>query len=298
MTTLIDARSPAEYLQGHIPGAINMPLLDNDQRAQVGLCYKQKGHKKAVELGFDLVGPKMGTLIRSAHYLTPPFTIYCWRGGLRSNTLTWILSTAGFPCSTRDGGYKRYRRETLDELARPRKIQLLDGLTGCGKTELLVAMQEQGKQVLNLEEIANHRGSAFGAIGMDPQPTNEHFENCIAAALINTDPTQTLWIENESRFIGKLKIPDPLFNLMQHAPATVIEKTREERLARIIQDYGSASQETLMECVEKLQKKLGGQRTKQITELIQNNELSAAFSLLLDYYDHAYTHSQRKGVLV
>lgn len=291
MTTLIDARSPAEYAQGHIPGAINIPLLDNEERAQVGLCYKVKGHNAAVELGFDLVGPKTGQLIRAVRKLGGPFTIYCARGGLRSSSLNWILSTAGISCSTYEGGYKRYRRSVLEEIARPRNIQLIGGLTGCGKTDLLKKMRAQHEQVLDLEDLANHRGSVFGGIGMKPQPSYEQFENNIATVLAKTDPAKPLWIEDESRFIGLLQIPASLFQLMQQAPLTTIEKKREERLERIIQDYGNAAPDALIQSVEKIRKKLGGERTKKIKEFIESQNLYSAVSLLLEYYDKAYIHS-------
>lgn len=292
--TLVDVRSPAEYLQGHIPSSINIPLLNDSERILVGTCYKKQGQHAAVELGFDLVGHKMGAFIRSAKQLTSPLKIYCWRGGLRSRTMQWILQTAGIPCQIIPGGYKLFRRAALEELKKTRSIRILAGLTGSGKTETLLTMMNQGEQVLHLEALANHRGSAFGGIGMGLQPTCEHFENLIAVSLCDTSPELPLWIEDESRLIGTCKIPDALYEQMKEAPLTIIEKNKEERLQRILNEYGSASSETLIECVGHIKKKIGGQREAAIKSMILNRDVKSAFSLLIDYYDEKYSYTIEK----
>jgi tRNA 2-selenouridine synthase len=174
---ILDVRSPAEYLQGHIPGAKSLPLLSDEERAKVGICYKQQGRETAVELGFEIVGPKCADFITQAKHLAPDkiVRLYCWRGGMRSESMAWLLERAGFHVTLLTGGYKAFRRWGRSLFQIPQNIIILAGMTGTGKTEILKALAAKGEQILDLEQLANHRGSSYGSLGQLPQPTNEQF---------------------------------------------------------------------------------------------------------------------------
>jgi len=286
-----DVRSPGEYSQGRIPGAINLPLFTNEERAEVGTKYKQCGKDAAVELGLGLVGPKLASFVATAKRECPNTVakVHCWRGGMRSSSMAWLLSTAGFKTVTLRGGYKAFRKWVLQKLSQPLNLLVLGGLTGAGKTAILHALREKGEQILDLEDLACHRGSAFGVMGQ--QPTNEQFENEIAIALQSLDLSRQIWVEDESRMIGRCKVPDALFAAMRQQPLVMLERPKSERVAKLLADYSQAPRQSLIEAVERLQRRLGGARSKQIIQLIHENQLPQAVELLLDYYDAAYRHS-------
>lgn len=297
--TRIDARSPSEYRQGRIPDAVNIPLLNDEQRAAVGTCYKREGQNAAVELGFELAGPQFAAMVKEAKKLEPPLTIYCWRGGLRSKTLAWILNTAGLQADVFEGGYKRFRRSALESLELIRPIHLLGGLTGSGKTEQLHLLAEKGEQVLDLEHLASHRGSSFGTIDMPAQPSCEQFENEIAIRWSGFDPNRPVWIEDENRTIGKCRIPDALFHQMQDARFFWHEVSKEKRLERLLKEYGSAKIEELIAATERLSRRLGSERTRDIVGMLERNKIKEAFEKLQDYYDKAYQHNmQRRKIAI
>ncbi|NET33371.1 MAG: tRNA 2-selenouridine(34) synthase MnmH [Cyanothece sp. SIO1E1] len=289
---ILDVRSPGEYAQGHLPGAKSLPLLSDTERAQVGTCYKQQGRDQAVELGFAIVGPQFVRLIQQAKALAPDQRVYlyCWRGGLRSNAVAWVLETAGMQVSVLVGGYKAFRRWVRSTLALPRKILLLGGMTGTGKTDILRAIAAQGAQMLDLEQLANHRGSSYGALGLPPQPSTEQFENLIAMRWAKLNPQAPVWIEAESRRIGICRIPEELFKQMEQAIAVEIIRPLSERLSLLVEIYGSASADALVAATERIRKRLGGLRTQQAIQLIQQGQLAAAFAILLDYYDRTYRY--------
>lgn len=297
---VIDVRTPAEYESGHIPGAINMPLFSNDERAMVGTIYKQIGKDEAVEKGLELVGPKMATFVKQAKQISQkrPLFIHCWRGGMRSGSMAWLLETAGLKCFLLQGGYKAYRA-SFETLLNSHQWQfiVLGGPTGCGKTSILKALHNNGEQVLDLEGLANHKGSAFGAMGQAPQPTNEQFENDIHEVMRSFDPEKRIWVEGESRTIGHNFIPLKLFPLLEAANIVEIEMPLEQRLNRLVAEYASFEPIRLMEAFLKIQKRLGGLRTQQaIAHLLENNYRDAA-EIALQYYDKSYAHTldQRKG---
>jgi tRNA 2-selenouridine synthase len=298
---LLDVRSESEFFQGRIPGAVNVPLLDDETRKEVGITYKQQGKNAAVEKGFELTGGKFHTFIRTvqSYLATQPQTanfkpqtalLYCWRGGMRSGIMSWLLETAGIRTILLKGGYKSYRRWALQQIETERKIIVLGGKTGSGKTFLLNRLKESGEQVLDLEALANHRGSAFGAIGMEPQPRQEHFENLIAFELGKTNPNQTLWIENESRRVGSLKVPDSLFNHMLAAPLVEIVLSYEERINRIDAEYGKFPVEELKANTIKLERSLGGGRMKEAVQLLEENKIREWIKMMLEYYDKTYEY--------
>ena len=291
---IIDARSENEYLHAQIPGAINIPLLNNEHRHLVGTCFKQEGREAAVRLGFELVGPLFSSFVKIVDELNPAnkeVFVYCWRGGMRSGIMTWILSMAGYKTTTLKGGYKAFRRYVFEELAKPKKMVILGGHTGTGKTILLKALHKAGQQTIDLEGLAYHRGSAFGAIGLPPQPTNEHFENMLAMQWRQIDPNKIVWLESESRSIGRIKIPDQIYPAFNSAPIVEINMSFERRIKNILVDYGSFPKQELADCTRKIEKRLGNLRMKECLAALEENRMEDWVSLLLIYYDKLYSHS-------
>jgi tRNA 2-selenouridine synthase len=289
---LVDARSEGEFAQSHIPGAINIPILNNAERIQVGTLYKQAGPEKATLKGFELVGPRFHLIQREAlrNFPNKKVMLYCWRGGMRSQILSWLLTQVGFEVYRLAGGYKTYRTFTFNEVRKPYPLLVLGGKTGAAKTVLLQKLKERGEQVVDLEGLANHKGSSFGAIGLPGQPTVEQFENLLAEQLRKIQPDRAIWVENESRRIGRIILPDPFFLQMTQSPRIEIEKTDTERIAHIAREYAGLDQVELTDAVLRLQKRLGGDRTNQAVEAIQANQPEIWIPILLQYYDKTYSY--------
>ena len=289
---LVDARSEGEFAQSHIPGAINIPILNNAERIQVGTLYKQAGPEKATLKGFELVGPRFHLIQREAlrNFPNKKVMLYCWRGGMRSQILSWLLTQVGFEVYRLAGGYKTYRTFTFNEVRKPYPLLVLGGKTGSAKTVLLQKLKERGEQVVDLEGLANHKGSSFGAIGLPAQPTVEQFENLLAEQLRVMHPHQAIWAENESRRIGRIILPDPFYLQLTQSPRIEIEKTDQERIAHIGSEYAALDREELSAAVLRLQKRLGGDRTKQALEAIQTNQPEIWIPILLQYYDKTYSY--------
>lgn len=295
---ILDVRSPGEYAQGHIPGAVSFPLFSDDERAQVGTCYKQVGRDEAVELGFEIAGPKCASFIRAAKELAPErhLRLHCWRGGMRSGGLGWILETAGFTVHTLDGGYKAYRGWVRQVLATPKPMIILGGMTGTSKTLILQELAHLGEPVIDLEHLANNRGSSYGALMLPPQPSTEHYENLLAAEWVRFNGDRPIWLEAESRRVGTCRIPDELFLQMMAAPTVEVTRSVEERLDLLVSIYGEADPEELVVATQRIQKRLGGQRTQAAVAFIQAGDLRSACAIILDYYDRTYRHDlERRG---
>lgn len=291
---IIDVRTPAEFLQGRIPGAVNLPLFSNEERVIVGTAYKQQGQFPATELGIGLVGPRMVDMVKQARELVgdaPLAKVHCWRGGMRSQAVATLLQSCGIRAVTLQGGYKTFRRWCLDVLDRPKEVAIVGGMTGSGKTRILEELKLQGEQVVDLEALAVHRGSAYGQVPEQEQPSTEQFENSIAWEWAQVDGERTVWIEDESRLIGKCKLPEGLFSQMQKAPLYIVERPRSERMSILEQDYKELNREYLLESTQRIEKRLGGEITKRIRELIEAGDYEPAGHLALDYYDKAYRHS-------
>jgi tRNA 2-selenouridine synthase len=289
---LLDTRSPGEYQQGRIPGALNLPLFTNEERAQVGTCYKHQGQAAAVELGLAIVGPKLVTFVQTAKQLAQgqPVRLHCWRGGMRSSSMAWLLETAGFEVTVLVGGYKAFRQWVRATLATPKPIVTLGGMTGTGKTQMLYALAQQGEQILDLEALANHRGSSYGALGLTTQPSDEQFANEIAIQWQYFSAQQPLWIEAEGRRIGLCRVPDEIFRSMLRAPIVQLERDRTERIALLEATYETIDREELIAATTRLTRKLGGQQTQIAIDQIRQGHLAAAIDIVLDYYDKAYRY--------
>ena len=294
---ILDVRTPAEYEQGHIPGALNFPLFSNEERAEVGTLYKQVSRESALLRGLEFVGPRMAAMVRQAGDLAPDGEVFvhCWRGGQRSESVAWLLQTAGFRASVLEGGYKAFRRYVLDTLgAPPHALLVLGGPTGSGKTELLQKMQDQGAQVIDLEGLARHKGSAFGSLGEDDQPSTEQFENDLYARLASLDPARPVWIEHESRGIGRVFLPDLFWRYLMNSPLILVDPGREARLEHAVSVYGHFEPVELKACFSRIQNRMGGQHVKAALEAIDRGDIRQAASLALDYYDKTYSHHLQK----
>ena len=289
---ILDVRSPGEYAQGHLPGAVSFPLFSDEERALVGTCYKQQGKDAAIELGLELVGPRMADLVKKAKVLAPErlVRVHCWRGGMRSGSVGWLLATNGLEVTLLAGGYKAFRHWVRDTLALPRPIIVVGGMTGTGKTDILHALRELGEQVLDLEGLANHRGSSYGALMLPPQPSTEQYENLIAEQWLGFDPQRPVWIEAESRRVGICCVPPEIMNQMEAAPTLEVLRSESERLDILVQVYGAADPAQLVAATERLRKRLGGLRTQAAVDHIKRGELAAAAAIILTYYDRTYRH--------
>ena len=285
-----DVRTPAEFEQGHICDACNIPLFSNEDRVKVGTTYKQQGREPAILLGFDLVGDKWSGFIRQALEIAPKkkIKLHCWRGGMRSGAMAWALDLYGFNVFLLEGGYKTYRRWVLEKFSHKLNINILGGLTGSGKTKVLYELKTAGEQVIDLEDLAQHQGSAFGSMNRMVQPTQEQFENNLATRLNGLDQQQPVWIEDESITIGKRFIPNSLFHQMREARVIALTIPLEARVNFLVDEYGKLDKDFLKACTEKIGKRLGPEQTKGAVTAIEDNRMADFIRTVLVYYDKTY----------
>ena len=317
---VFDVRSPGEYLHAHIPGAINLPLFTDEERKVVGTAYKQESKQVAIKIGLDYFGVKMRSMVEEAERHTAEFykttkksndqappsggggstaLVHCWRGGMRSAGVAWLLDLYGFKVYTLIGGYKVYRKWVQAQFEKEYAFKIIGGYTGSGKTLVIQQLAQQQQNIIDLEALANHKGSAFGALGEEPQPKQEMFENLLAKKLVdvsskitdssnNDQLSSNIYLEDESQRIGNLQIPMPLWFTMRKCPVYFLDIPFEERLNYITEEYGKFKTEQLVNAIIRIQKRLGGLETKNaITRLLENNH-KACFSILLTYYDKLY----------
>ncbi len=293
---MVDVRTAAEFENGHIPGAQNLPIFSNEERVVVGTKYKRAGKDSAVLLGLELVGPKLARFVRQAKKIAPEkkILIHCWRGGMRSGSMAWLFETAGFTVYLLKGGYKAYRAYNRELFADKVEIIILGGMTGSGKTEVLHEMMEAGHQVLDLEGVANHKGSVFGALGQADQPTNENFDNELAQIWSGFDYSRPIWIEDESNAVGTVWINDVLFLKMRNADVISMDIPKEERIKRLVKEYACFDISELKELVLKIEKRLGGLNVNNAFESLDKGDFHTVADITLTYYDKAYLHGQQK----
>lgn len=288
---LLDVRSPAEYARGHIPGAVNLPLFSDAERAQVGALYKSQGRDAAVLHGLALSGPRLAALAREAFALAGPgreLALYCSRGGMRSASFAWLCSLAGLRARVLQGGYKAFRRHVLHVLQKPQPLWVLGGKTGAGKTEALHRLAAMGARVIDLEGLARHRGSAFGAHADAEQPSCGHLENCLAVALGQCGPAHPVWVEDECENLGTVNLPQVFFRQLRASPLVALEAPEQARLARVLDEYGGIPAKRMGECLDRIKKRLGGLAHKQAQACLAAGDLAGLARILLDYYDRAY----------
>ena len=242
-SAVVDARSPGEFALDHLPGAVNWPSLNDEERALVGTEYKQVSPFAARKRGAALVARNIAAHIERELADAPKQwqpLVYCWRGGQRSGALALVLGQIGFRVHLLEGGYRAYRRAVVDALdALPVRFEfrVLCGATGSGKSRLLTALAERGEQVLDLEALANHRGSVLGLVPGSPQPTQKQFDSRLWAALTRFDPTRTVWIESESKKVGEVRVPEALVQRMRAAPCVRVEMGIDARVRLLMADY-------------------------------------------------------------
>ncbi|HEY4149830.1 MAG TPA: tRNA 2-selenouridine(34) synthase MnmH [Chitinophagaceae bacterium] len=309
---VLDVRSPGEYTKANIPGAWSLPLFSDEERKITGTAYKQESKEAAVKIGLAFFGKKMVQLLEEAEKIiaqhTPPgpaaatgkektVIVHCWRGGMRSAGVAWLLDLYGFKVYTLQGGYKSFRRWCVLQFTRKYPFKIIGGYTGSGKTGMLNVLKEKGHNVIDLEALAHHKGSVFGHLGEAAQPTQEMFENGLALALSETAPGKDTWLEDESMRIGKVTIPVTLFNQLQKSPVYFFEIPFDQRLNCIVESYGRFEKEQLTESILKLKKRLGGLATKTALLFLEAGDRPGCFSILLRYYDKYYLKSlaQKNG---
>ncbi len=298
----IDMRSPSEFANGAIPGAINVPLLDDVERGEVGTIYKLTGPDAAKQQGLALVSAKLPALvasIREQYKSGRTVVVYCWRGGMRSKSVVGILDIMGIPAFQLSGGYKGYRRYVLDALAafelKPAVVTLC-GSTGVGKTTLLALLAERGVPVIDLEKLANHRGSAFGGVGLGKPATAQNFDALILHELIRFNEAPYIVVECESKRVGNVYVPEALFAAMRQGPKILARADVETRVTRLVDEYVDLygrRQDEIRASLLSLNKRLGGAKTQQLLAALAAGEVREVVrTLLVEYYDPLYGYEQ------
>ncbi len=300
---IVDVRSPSEFRQGHLPGAINIPLFSDTERDRIGKSYKKESRLKAILNGLKVTLPNVTEVLEiivqtttKSQETNKSLGIYCWRGGMRSSAFAWLARTIGINTYLLEGGYKSYRKWVLNQFEFDLPIRLIGGKTGTRKTELLNYINKENIYVIDLEGIANHRGSSFGSLGMEEQPTTQQFENILAESLddFHKNSAIEIWLEAESSNLGKCRIPNSLYIKMKRAPILEIIKTKNERVKNLVNVYSKNSQTDLKDAVNRISKRLGPQRTKEALTAIEKKEWTKACKAMLDYYDKCYEYELKK----
>lgn len=292
---LLDVRSPAEFESGHIPGAISFPLFSDTERAEVGTLYKQAGKEDAIKRGLEIIGPKMRAMIEQAESLeSKSFRVHCWRGGMRSQSVAWLLETYGFDVQLLENGYKAYRHAINEFFGSELNLIVLGGYTGTKKTDILHVLKETGEQVIDLEGLAGHQGSSFGNIMSKTQPSTEHFHNLLYTSAKGFDKERPIWIEDESLMIGRCALPQSLYELKQRSPHIIIDLPIDERLDYLVSDYGKAEAALLIKATEGIRKRLGHEQADATIAFIQEGNMKEAARNVLGYYDKNYQYGRDK----
>jgi tRNA 2-selenouridine synthase len=293
---VIDVRSPSEFTAGHIPGAINIPLFNDDERASVGTLYKKDGRIPAILEGLRLSGPSLAGKLQTALSAAREgkILVHCWRGGMRSEAMAWLFAQGGIETEILEGGYKSYRHHILESLGSRRKMIVLGGMTGSSKTHILRFLKQMGEQVIDLEGLANHKGSAFGSLGQEPQPSTEHFANMLFQEWNELDDKLPVWLEDESRNIGSVFMPENFYLNMQDTPAIVLMMDVNTRMPRLLREYSGFPASELSSSLLKISKRLGGGNTNIALNAVQSGDIKQAIEIALDYYDKAYLYGLKK----
>ena len=301
---VIDARSPAEYAQDHLPGALNWPTLDDAERASIGTEYKQASPFAARKRGAVLAARNIASHIeRHAQELARDWhpLVYCWRGGQRSGALATVLDAIGFQVHVLEGGYREFRRAVLDDLERlpaAYDFRVLAGRTGSGKSRLLAALAAQGAQVLDLEALACHRGSVLGPLPGRPQPSQRALETALWQALRSLDATRPVWAESESRTIGRLRVPEALLARLRAAPCVALEMELEARVALLMADYDHYVHDDEAFCarLDALRELRGAATVARWQALARAGQHAEAVrELLQQHYDPIYERSMQRN---
>lgn len=295
---IIDVRSPSEYAHAHCPNSVSIPLFNDEERKIVGTTYKKQSREEAIKIGLDYYGPKMKEFVNQVEGLlnersSKTVVVYCWRGGMRSAAVAWLLDLYGFQVYQLIGGYKSFRNWVLEQFQQSHNLLILSGHTGSGKTAILHELNTKNQFVIDLEALAGHKGSAFGNLKHTPQGSNEFFENKLALELFKIQQENSnnavIWLESESSRIGDVSIHPSFFSQMKQSKRISISIPFEERLNYIVEEYGTENKQELIAAVERIRKKIGGLEAQKAIDFLQNDDVKSAFTILLDYYDRFYT---------
>lgn len=294
---VLDVRSPAEYAHAHMKNAFSLPLFSDEERKVVGTAYKQQGRQPAIKLGLNYFGVKMASIVTEVEALLAAspdpnnklVLVHCWRGGMRSAGVAWLLDLYGYTVYTLAGGYKAYRNWVLAQFTLEFHLKVIGGFTGSGKTETLHALQASNEPIIDLEGLAHHKGSTFGSLGQPQQPSQEHFENLLAQSLFKITASHAyIWIEDESKRIGLVNIPVQLFEQIRKSKLYFFNIPFAERLQFILKGYGKFEKDQLMSAILRIKKKLGGLETKTAINYLIEDDVENSFNILLTYYDKLY----------
>ncbi len=293
---VVDVRTPLEFTEDHIPGAINVPLLSNEERVEIGTLYKQTGPQPARVKGLELTAPKLPAMVAeiAAAAAGRPILVYCWRGGLRSKTVVMVLQLTGYQALQLVGGYKNYRNRVVSFFERfhpPGPLVTLHGLTGIGKTTFLYLIQGNGPwTVIDLEGLADHRGSAFGMLGLEQKLTQKRYESLLWDLFRRAPAGVPILLEGESRRIGRVALPGELYEVMQSGVKIWCEASLETRVKRLLEDYGREEyREEIIASLERIRKKLGGEKYSELSGYLQRWDLAPFVrELCVCYYDRNY----------
>lgn len=289
---ILDVRSPGEYATGHVPNAISFPLFSDDERAEIGTLYKQKGPQIATKKGLEIVGPKLVAFIEQAEaFGVSEFRMYCWRGGMRSQSMATLLESYGFKVLLLKDGYKGYRNFIIEYFRAKLPLKVITGYTGSKKTAFLYLLKEQGAQIIDIEGLANHQGSSFGNQKSKSQPTTEQFQNNLLDAFQKLDTNKTIYVEDENMRIGKVNMPEVFYQQKNNSPHIFIEIDKVERVEFLKEDYKNLSAEQLIQATEGISKKLGLELAAEAIECIKTGEGTRAATIILTYYDRQYHKS-------
>ena len=293
---VIDVRSPSEYLSGHIPGSFNIPLFDDRQREIVGTKYKKEGRLPAIIEGLKLTGPSMADKLKKALDISKDgkLLVHCWRGGMRSESMAWLFERVDIKCALLAGGYKSYRNFLLEKVGDIPNLIVIEGYTGSGKTEILRSLREMDEQIIDLEGLANHRGSVFGGIGQEVQPTTQQFQNHLFNEILKLDLSKRVWVEGESKTVGRVFLPDPFWEVMNITQNIEIQVPRSDRVERLVLEYGTLPNDLMQNAISHIVLRLGDLRTKEILQDYSEKNLTVVADKLLDYYDKTYQFSRDK----
>ena len=294
---IIDVRSPVEFEKGHIPDANNIDLFTNEERAIVGTAYKKESKERAIELGYEFVNPKLNDFITKSIAVAPEkeVVVHCWRGGMRSNAFADHLIENGFnKVYIIEKGYKAFRNYVLRFFEQPFNLKILGGYTGTGKTEILHFLEKKGQQVVDLEGLANHRGSAFGGIDLSPQPTTEQFENNLFSIVRRLNPNLPIWVEDESKVIGNVSIPNLFYFKMRDMPVYFLDVPLEKRIQHLVDTYANLSQDKLADAISRIGKRLGYDNVKFALDALENKNYYKVVEIVLFYYDKYYLRGLQK----
>jgi tRNA 2-selenouridine synthase len=291
---LIDVRSPGEFQKGRIPNAMNIPLFSDEERAQVGTVYTKQSAEKALELAYSYVNPKLESFIYESRRIAAQgkLAVHCWRGGMRSRTFAEHIARNGLKeVFIINNGYKAFRNVALNSYNRDAKIFVLGGYTGSGKTQILQVMKRKGHQVIDLETLANHKGSAFGAIGTGEQPSSEQFENNLFWEWKDMDFSKPIWIEDESHRLGNINIPMSFFRLISEKPVFFLDVPKQARAKFLVEEYAGKNKDALADSLHRISKRLGGMNIRRALDLLEKENYYEVAYIALTYYDKLYLKS-------